>query len=93
MNQQQNQFFQALQQTNLRIVQKLTEAVAKATKEVAEKSKIDLVTNEESSFYYNPALDISQDVINVMNVNFEKDQKAAGEVKPGEKKDKRPRDA
>ena len=86
LNQQQNQFYQVLQQTNLKVIQKLNEAVAKATKEVAEKNKIDLVANEESSFYYTPALDISQDVILVMDAHFESEQKAADEAKPGETK-------
>lgn len=81
---QQNQFYQALQQTNFKVVQKLTDAVTKATGTVAEKNKLDIVTNEEASFYYSPTLDYSKQVIAVMDQNFEKETQEANSAKPGE---------
>lgn len=83
---QQNQFFQALQQTNFKVVQKLTEAVTKAAATVAEKNKLDIVTNEEASFYYSPKLDISKEVIAVMDQTFDKEAQDANSARPGEKR-------
>lgn len=79
--QQQNQFYQALSQTNMQIVQKLADAIAKASSEVAKKNQIDLVLNEESSFYISPTLDISQQIVQALDDNFEKDGKET--KKPG----------
>lgn len=72
-NQQQNQFYQSLSQTNMKIVQKLTDAITKIAGEVAKKNQFDIVLNEESSFFVSPALDISQQVIKVLDENFEKE--------------------
>lgn len=71
--QQQNQFYQSLSQTNMMIVQKLTESVSKITKEVSKNEKIDLVITEDSTFYYIPAIDISDKVIASMDEAFAKE--------------------
>lgn len=76
-SQQQQQFYQTLSQTNVLIVQKLTEAVTKASEAVAKKNQIDLVLSDESSFYHISSIDISPLVIRVMDENFEKDSKDA----------------
>lgn len=81
-SQQQNQFYQTLQQANVMIVQKLTEQVTKATQEVAKNNKIDLVLTDESAFYYAPAIDISPMVIVLMDESFVKENKDA-EKTPG----------
>lgn len=65
--QQQQQFFQMLQQANYKILQKMTEEVSEAAKIVAKNKNLDLVLNEEGVFYYNSALDISQDIIKAMD--------------------------
>lgn len=78
--QQQNQFYQTLSQTNMLVIQKLTEAVTKASEEVAKANKIDIVLNDESAFYIVPAIDISQLVIVSLDKAFEKESK---ETKPG----------
>lgn len=74
-SQQQNQFYQSLSQTNLQVVQRLSDAITKASAEVAKKNQIDLVLNEESSFFISPKLDISDQIIQVLNDSFEKDSK------------------
>jgi len=71
LNQQQNQFFQSLNQTNVRVVQKLSELVGKASTEVAQKQGIQMILNEETSFFYAPDLDISKDVVAVMDRMYE----------------------
>lgn len=77
--QQQNQFYQALSQTNLQVIQKLNEAVTKAAQEIAKKNQIDIILNEESCFYAVPEIDISSMVVRALDEAFEKDSK---ETKP-----------
>lgn len=81
LNQIQSQYYQTLNQTNMQIVQKMQQAVVKASKTVAERKKIDLILNEESGFYYSPAYDISQEVIAEMDKAYEADAAQAKEAK------------
>lgn len=78
--QQQNQFYQTLSQTNILVIQKLTDAVTKASEQVAKANTIDIVLNDESSFYTVASIDISPLVIQVMDEMFDKEAK---DVKPG----------
>lgn len=75
MAQAQQQFMQTLQQANMKIVQNLTEDVAKAAGEVAKQKKLDLVVNEESAFHYKPSLDISDLVVQKMDEAFDAEAK------------------
>jgi len=74
-NQQQTQFYQTLSQTNMLVIQKLTEEVTKASEEVAKANKIDVILNEESSFFAVSSIDISNLVIQKLDANFEKENK------------------
>lgn len=66
-NQQQNQFYQTLSQTNMKIVQKLTDAITLASSNYAKKNQFDIVLNEDSCFFAAPALDISSAIIKVLD--------------------------
>jgi outer membrane protein len=77
IQQQQQQYMQTLQQANFHIVQKLEEMMNKATNEVAKKEKLDMVIKNEGTFYYNPSLDISEQVIQVMDKLFEQEKPKA----------------
>lgn len=70
--QHQQQYYQALQQANFKIVQKLSENVANAAKAVAKQKGLDLVLNEETTFFHNPTLDMTKLVIAVMDKIQEK---------------------
>lgn len=74
--QHQNQYFQTLNQANFKIVQKLTEVVNLTSDKVAKKNNIDFIVNEESTFYYNPKYDISEQVVALMDEEFDKENKA-----------------
>lgn len=74
-SQQQNQFYQTLQQANVVIVQKLTKEVTKAAEQAAKTNKIDLVLTEESIFYNVGTVDISDMVVKIMDENFAKEPK------------------
>ena len=67
MAQLQQQYYQTLNQTNMKIVQKLADLVSSASEKVAKDKGIDLVLNEESSFFYVSTMDISDDVITAMD--------------------------
>jgi outer membrane protein len=71
LNQLQNQYYQTLQQTNIKIVQTLSDAVTKASDKVAKDMKLDLVVNDETCFFASPALDISPKVVLEMNKTSE----------------------
>jgi outer membrane protein len=71
----QNQYMQNLQQTNVKIIQKLNELVSKAANTLATKEKLDLVLNEETSFFYAPSLDLSSKVITMLDEDFDKQPK------------------
>lgn len=78
----QNQYMQTLQQTNFKIIQKLTEVISKASEQVAKESQsssqpLDVILNDESCTYYNPSLDVSDKVISKMNALFDAEQKAS----------------
>jgi outer membrane protein len=70
----QNQYLQALQQTNFKVVQKLTASVEKASAAVAKQNNYDLVLNQEGSFFVNPQLDASMQVVAAMDDMFEKEK-------------------
>ncbi|MDF2550471.1 MAG: skp-like protein [Chlamydiales bacterium] len=71
----QNQYYQLLQQTNIRMLQSISEILSQASKEVAERENIDMVFSEDSCFFYKPALDITKAVVEVMDGIYEKSQK------------------
>lgn len=81
-NQQQNQFYQTLSQTNVAIIQKLTESVTKASAEVAKQNQIDIVLSDESCFYTVPTIDISKMIIKAMDEAFDKDSKEDKKTTP-----------
>lgn len=74
VQQQQQQYMQTLQQANFHIMQKLQDSMNKAAGEVAKKEKFDMVLNNETAFFYAPNLDISEQVIQIMDKNFEQEK-------------------
>lgn len=72
LNQYQSQYYQALNQANFKIIQTINELIAKASKELAATKHIDLILNEESGFFYTSMLDVTADVIALMDQLFEK---------------------
>ncbi len=71
----QNQFYQVLNHANHQMVQKISSAISIASKEVAEKNKLDYVINKEACFYIRSDLDVTTQVISAMDKKYELDQK------------------
>lgn len=70
----QNQYYQALQQANMKVLQSLSSGIQEASDAVAKNKKLSLVLNKEACFYYNPSLDVTNLVVTEMDKAF--DQKS-----------------
>jgi outer membrane protein len=77
LNQQQNQYYQALQQANFKIVEDLTITIKAAADKVAKDLKLKMILSEESFFYYAPELDVSSKVIEKMDQIYDEEEKNA----------------
>lgn len=80
--QHQQQFYQMLNQANFKIIQKITESIAKAAKTVAANKGLDIVIHDESTFYFAPTLDISNDVIKVLDEQIAKEANDENKLSP-----------
>ena len=71
----QSQYMQTLQQANMKIVQRLTDVISRASAQVAQDTSsgqpIDIIFTDEACTYYNPRLDVSDRVIAKMNAIFD----------------------
>lgn len=85
-SQQQQQYMQTLQQANFKVLEKLDELISRAAEIVAKKNGYNVIDNDDATFYYDKDLDISHDIVAVMDEIFEKegmekkDNKAALEL-------------
>jgi len=75
LQQQQQQYYNTLTQANTKVVQKLTETINAAAQEVAKDKKLDLVLNEEGTFFASQSLDVSKDVVAKLDAQFDKEAK------------------
>ncbi len=75
----QSQYMQTLQQANMKIVQKLTDVVNKASALIAQESinghTLDIIFTDEACTFYSPHLDISERIIAKMNAIYDAEQK------------------
>ena len=72
----QNQFYQVLNHANYQMVQKMSSTISAASKQVAEKNKLDYVINKEACFYIRSDLDVTTQVISEMDKKYEVDLKS-----------------
>lgn len=71
----QNQYYQVMNQANMRIIQTLSTSINSASEKVAKDKKLNMVVNKDACFYYVPALDVTSSVIAEMDKNFAQDSK------------------
>ena len=74
MQQHQSQYYQVLQQANFKIIQKIGEAISEASKVVAKNKNLEVILNEEMAFYHDDALDVSKDVVTVMDQQYKEEK-------------------
>lgn len=67
----QNQYYQLLNQANMRIIQTIQEQINQASEKIAKEKKLNMVVNKEAVFFYTPTLDVTPDVIAQMDKQFE----------------------
>lgn len=71
--QQQQQFYQNLSQTNLLVIQKLNDAVTKVAEKIAQEQGYDVVLNKESCYFAAPSLNISAQIVKMLDDTFDKE--------------------
>ena len=71
----QNQYYQVMNQANMRIVQTLGASINTAAEKVAKDKKLNMVVNKDACFYYTPDRDVTTSVIAEMDKNFAQDSK------------------
>jgi len=82
MNRYQNQYYQVLNQANMRIMQNINTTINAAAEKVAKDKHLTMVINKEACFFFTPQLEVTPLVIAEMDKNFEieaKKQAAASE--------------
>ncbi|OGN58917.1 MAG: hypothetical protein A3E26_05345 [Chlamydiae bacterium RIFCSPHIGHO2_12_FULL_49_32] len=67
----QNQYYQLLNQANLRILQLINTQIIASAENIAKEKKLSLVMNKEALFFYAPTMDITSDVIVEMDRQFD----------------------
>lgn len=75
MNRYQNQYYQVLNQANMRIVQTISGGINSAAEKVAKDKKLTVVVNKDACFYYSPTLDVTNQVVSEMDKNFDQEAK------------------
>lgn len=80
----QTQYYQTLQQANYKILQKLQDFVTKAANKVALQMGIDLVLNEEGCFYASRELDISSQVVAMLDKMYDEDEASKAQEGKGQ---------
>lgn len=75
----QNQYMQTLQQANVKVIQRLTEVIGKASAEVAKDTSngqpVDVIFTDEACTYFAKTLDISDRIVAKMNAMYDAEQK------------------
>jgi len=76
----QSQYMQTLQQANMKIIQTLTEAISKASVQVAQDASrgepLNVILTDEACTFYVPSLDVSDRIVAKMNAVFDAEQQA-----------------
>ncbi len=67
----QNQFYQVMQQANMKLIQTVSSYVNSATDKIAKNKNLSLVVNKDACFSFRESFDITYDVISEMDKVFE----------------------
>ena len=69
---QQNQYYQTLNQANMQIMQKMFEMIGDASKVIGKEKNLDLVLNDEVCFFKNDDYDVSDQIVGQLDKQLEK---------------------
>jgi outer membrane protein len=85
MGRYQQQYYQVLNQANMKLVQTVSQQINTAAEKVAAAKGINVVANKEAFFYYLPSLDLTSDVIQEMDKTFDAAQPPAAQPQEAKK--------
>lgn len=71
MNRYQNQYYQVLNQANMKIMQGMSNQIQAASEKVAKEKQLTMVINKEACFFYTPVLDVTSLIVAEMDKSFE----------------------
>lgn len=71
MNRYHNQYYQVLNQANMKVLQTLGVSIQEASEKVAKAKKLSVVLNKEALFFFTTALDVTPSVIAEMDKDFD----------------------
>jgi outer membrane protein len=71
----QNQYYQVLNQANMKLVQVISSNINSAAEKVAKEKKLTMIINKEACFFYSPALEITSSVVAEMDKNYDVEMK------------------
>lgn len=80
----QNQYYQVMNQANMRIMQTMHTSINVAAEKVAKEKKLTMVVNKDACFYFTPGLDVTNYVINEMDKTFAQESKKQSAVTSSE---------
>lgn len=72
----QNQYYQALNQANFKVMQKLHAEVAKVAKEVAKEKNLSTIVGDEATFYFDASMDVTKEIVSKLDTTFDKEEKS-----------------
>ena len=76
MQRYQSQYYQVMQQANMKLMQAMADQVQEASKTVAKRAKLSLILQKEAALHYTEAFDVTSDVIAEMDKKFDKEGKS-----------------
>jgi outer membrane protein len=76
-SQQQSQYYQALQQANVKVLEKLDSSIIKSSEIVSKKNGYNVVLNDDSIYFNDKELDISDQIVAAMDELFDNEAKTA----------------
>ncbi len=73
----QSQYYQLLNQANYKMMQVMHDEVSFSAEKIREAKKLALMINEDSTFAYSPSLDLTQEVVEEMDKQFNRASNSA----------------
>lgn len=77
MQRYQGQFYQVMQQANMKLMQTMHDLIEKAADDVAKSNKLTLIINKDAAFHYSPSLEITDKIISSLDKKFENEASIA----------------
>ncbi len=75
LNRYQNQYYQVLNQANMRVIQAISTGINTAAEKVSKEKKLSMVLNKDACFFYSPTLDVTNLIVAEMDKAYELDAK------------------